>query len=259
MKIQKVLVVGANTLGLIEALWLKEKGYKVTLLDISVNKINLLNKGFHFNSLSNDKSIEKFNEYHLDISFTNAISVLSCDFDMIFVCEPTIIDGKFNYRYFDDMLNHIIKKVEYRSRIIIRNVVELEKIELIDKKISENKNIQGIIYLPLQDYDKIYEEIFNPNRIVVGINSDIDHFLVSILYRDFIEENIEITYTNPISAESISFINSYKKYLQEMYKKTILKLMISYNINYDDIENYVGTLTLDDLNEYQKACLKIYE
>ena len=35
--------------------------------------------------------------------------------------------------------------------------------------------------------------------------------------------------------------------------------MISHNINYDDIENYVGTLTLDDLNEYQKACLKIYE
>lgn len=222
-----VVVIGLGRLGLLQALWYSSQGYEVLGFDFDSKKIEYLNRGIVD---SNDKRMKQlFDEYGQTIVFSSSIDKLPKQPHLIAICCDISLkkDGQMDLASFNLAINILNQKVVSKTTIIIYSVVPINTNAKIDKyfKKKNQRNIK-IISIPISSLNNdLFEAVFNPKSLLVGVNDDDSHMFVSTIYFSFIVKDIPIVYTDTRTAEMSVYIKAMYNFMNhsvvEEIKKTI--------------------------------------
>lgn len=199
-----IAVAGAGYVGLAIAILLARKN-NVVVVDISVEKINLLSQG---KCPFMDELIE---EYISQVEFgaTTNWERAYQNADYVIIATPTDFDEKtkkFNTSAVEDVISKVFKVNAYAT-IVIKSTIPVG----YTKKISALYNTNRIIFSPefLREGNALYDCLY-PSRIVVGERSARARSFANLLKEGALKENVDVLLTDSTEAEAIKlFANSY--------------------------------------------------
>lgn len=215
MENQSIGIIGAGYVGLVSAVCLAEKNYKVFLYEKDESKRRILRSG---------KVL--FFEPGLEEIFNQTINrkIIICEsldkmiaqpkLKIIFSCLPTPenIDGSCNTSFIENAFGEIAKIAKNNLIIINKSTIAPQTCEKLQVILSKNKNEISLIHSPefLRQGNAIFD-YKHPSRIIFGMkdqNEKIKDLLLN-LTKEFISPSL-VFFTDWITAEIIKYAaNSY--------------------------------------------------
>lgn len=235
----KIGIVGSGRLGICMALCLDNAGYDVYCYDI--NKIlldNIINKTLETNE---PKVKELLLNSKLKVLETEKDIVQTCDIIFIFIQTPSKKNGEYEHSYIDYFLDKIKNITDDEKIIVISSTVMPEYTDAVINNIEENIKI---CYNPtFIAQGSIIDNLTNPEIILLGSYSKKTTDIIQNIHKKIIKNNADIHIMTPIEAEiakiSINcFITS-----KITYANMIGDLLISKNINPNNVLNAIGSDT----------------
>ena len=218
-------IIGTGYVGLVTGVCLSSMGNVVYCIDIDINKINSLNSGKSpIYEPGLDELIQKgISENKL--FFTNDECIVS-NCDAVFCCvgTPTLEDWSCNLNYVYEAAKSFGQNIKKHTLFITKSTVPVgtsDKVqEIIENELDKREEeIEfDIVSNPefLQEGSAI-ENFINPDRIVIGCNSDYAKIVMLSIYKSFSDDIILFTSlhtaemikyaANSMLATRISFIN----------------------------------------------------
>ena len=220
MKDIKIGVIGVGRVGLVTAVGFAEKGFYVYGVDKDLRKIEKLNKGeVPFYEPGLEKLLRKNFE---KLFFTNNIKEAISKCEVLFICvgTPQKEDGSADLSYVEEVAREIATNLEKYILIVEKSTVPVNTCEWIKKimRLYLKKSIPyDVASNPefLREGKAIYD-FLNPDRIVIGVESQRAKEILLEIYKDFNCEKVitdiktaEIIKhaSNAFLATKISFIN----------------------------------------------------
>lgn len=160
-----ICVVGAGYVGLSLAVLLAQK-YHVTVIDLSEDKINMINKRI---SPLRDELLEQYlQEKELSLEATTRTDVAYAEAEYIIIATPTNYDEltrTFDTRSVEAVISEVLK-VNPQAYIIIKSTVPVG----FTRSISLVYNSNRIIFSPefLRETFALYDNLY-PSRIITGV------------------------------------------------------------------------------------------
>ena len=228
--LRKVAVVGMGYVGLPLALAITEKSEKVIGIDISKEKINLLNQGIT-EIPDCDSSELLYNLSRSKIIFATDFRGIS-EADVILICVPTPLgnNGKSDLTSLLNAVKDVSEQIKKNALIIIESTVATGTTrEIIDPIIRDVSNFARgeyhLAYSPERvDPGNKFWKIKNTTKLVSGIDAEACRLAFNF-YNDFIDEihiceTLEIAETaklleNSFRLVNISFINEFSIFCHE--------------------------------------------
>jgi UDPglucose 6-dehydrogenase len=211
----RITVVGTGYVGLVTGTCFAEVGIDTTCVDIDSKKIENLRKGISpIYEPGLDSMIERnIQNNHLHFS-TDLISCLT-ESEVVFMAvgTPPDEDGSADLRYVIEVARSIGKNIVKYLLIVTKSTVPvgtaIKVREAIDEELKKRK-IQisfDIASNPefLKEGDAI-NDFMNPDRIVIGIESDRSKELLTRLYKPFTLNGHQIIFMDIASAEMTKYV-----------------------------------------------------
>ena len=208
----KILVVGTGYVGLVSGTCFADLGHKVTCIDNDVKKIEGLNSGTKVPIY--EKGLNKLIDRNRDngrLNFACELSEYINDVDVVIIAVGTPLNdqGRTNFTYINQCVEQIIKEAKKDLYIIIKSTVPVGTCDVIQDKFTKDSSYSlQVISNPefLREGEAVYD-FLHPDRIVVGSNLK-DVSIIDELYSKYKEKNIEIVYTNRVTAELIKYASN---------------------------------------------------
>ncbi len=213
----KVAMIGTGYVGLVNGVGLANLGNDVFCLDIDQAKIDLLNKGgipIYEEGLS-DLLVRNIREKR--IRFTTDAKLAIENSDIIFVCvgTPSSDDGSVDMKYVYEAAKSIGKYINGYKVIVDKSTVPVGTAEKVRQLIKENQKGRGGDY----DFDVVsspeflregaaLKDFFNPDRIVIGAESDRAKNMMLKLLKPLERTGQPILITDIKSAEMIKYASN---------------------------------------------------
>jgi len=209
--VTSISVVGLGKLGLCMAACFADKGFRVTGMDIDVNKIDLINKGE--NPIHETGLTQLINKCKNKLKATSDYNeaILNSQVTFIVVPTPSKADGSFSNEYLEDALREIglVLKEKYNYHLVVitstvmpgttENVGKLILEEASGKKCGEDF---GIAYNPeFIALGSVIQDFLTPDFILIGEMSTKDGYLLETIYKSVCNNNPPIAKMNPVNAE----------------------------------------------------------
>lgn len=203
----KVTVVGSGYVGLSIALLLSKMN-EVTVLDISEERVNLLNSK---KPTVKDELAEEFLATHenLRLKATTDSGKALYDANWVIIATPTDYDPETNY--FDtSSVESVIKQainINPKVNIVVKSTVPVGFIDSMREKF----NYKCILFSPefLREGKALYDNLY-PSRIIVGDKSELGAKFADMLANASEIDNVPILLTATQEAEAIKlFANTY--------------------------------------------------
>lgn len=202
----KITVVGSGYVGSSIATLLS-KHNEVVLLDISKEKVNLINNRI---SPIEDKYItDYFQNKKINLRATIYKEDAYIDSEYVIVAVPT--DYNPETKYFNtSLIENIIKDVNRINpdcTIVIKSTIPVGYV----KNISTELNTNNIIFSPefLREGSALKDNLY-PDRIIVGEKSKRARIFADLLVQGALKQDITVLLTDSTEAEAIKlFANSY--------------------------------------------------
>lgn len=208
----KIAVAGMGYVGLANAVLLAQKN-EVTAVDISVEKVNLLNRGIPPVA---DEDIERFlKQGGLSLSVSADAQKAYREAQLVIIAVPTDYDPEKNY--FDtSAVESVIEQVldvNGGADIVIRSTVPVGFTDSARKRFG----CERLIFAPefLREGRALYD-CLHPSRIIVGAPQDCPAAaeaakrLAELLKQSAAERDIPTLFTEPSEAEAVKlFSNTY--------------------------------------------------
>ncbi len=229
----RIAVAGMGYVGLANAVLLSQHN-NVTAVDISVDRVEMLNRGI---SPISDEYIERYlaeKELYLSAT-TDAVSAYR-DAELILIATPTNYDPEKNY--FDtSSVESVIEQilaVNDSATVVIRSTVPVG----YTKSISEHFGCERIIFAPefLREGRALYDNLY-PSRIIVGARLDKADAkkraceFAELLIRSAVKQDIPTLFTQTTEAEAI-----------KLFSNTYLALRVAY---FNELDTYCEIKGLD--------------
>ncbi len=147
MNMKKLSVIGLGKLGLCAAACFASKGFKVTGVDIDINKINKINKGVSPIEETGLAELVKKVKGNLEASADYEEAVLNTDVSFIVVATPSLADGSFSNEYLEKSLHKIaeaLRKKKSYHLIVVTN----KHIAVIESRQKALPGLNGQAVIP---------------------------------------------------------------------------------------------------------------
>ena len=211
----KIAIVGTGYVGLVTGTCFAEMGTEVFCIDIDQNKIDKLKNGIiPIFEPGLDEMVER-NHKAGRLNFTTELSSILNEVDIVFsaVGTPPDEDGSADLKYVLDVARTIGQELNKYMVIVTKSTVPVGTAKLIKKTIQEELDKRGLTDLKFDvasnpEFLKegaAITDFMQPDRVVVGVESDEAKQLMERLYKPFTLNNYRIIYTDIPSAEMIKY------------------------------------------------------
>ncbi|GAB6008601.1 UDP-glucose dehydrogenase family protein [Dysgonomonas reticulitermitis] len=211
----KIAIVGTGYVGLVTGTCFAEMGTEVYCVDIDRKKIeNLKNGIIPIFEPGLDEMVDR-NFKAGRLRFTTDLSSILNEVDIVFsaVGTPPDEDGSADLKYVLDVAHTIGKNLNKYMLIVTKSTVPVGTAKLVKKTIQDELDKRG---LPDLKFDvasnpeflkegAAITDFMQPDRVVVGIESEEARKLMERLYKPFTLNNYRIIYTDIPSAEMIKY------------------------------------------------------
>lgn len=219
---KKITVIGVGYVGLVTGTCLAELGNSVVGVDIDEKRIKNLNKGVIpiYEQGLEELVIKNIKENRLKFTVDAAKAIQDSEVVFIAVGTPPMLDGSVNLDYVKSAAETIAKNINGYKVIINKSTVPIGTGDVVSKIIkSSYKGKFDVVSNPefLREGTAV-ADFMNPDRIVVGTDSESAEKILRELYNKFETENFIFTdvktaemikyASNAFLATEISFINS---------------------------------------------------
>lgn len=211
----KIAIVGTGYVGLVTGTCFAEMGTEVYCVDIDQKKIeNLKNNIIPIFEPGLDEMVER-NHKAGRLHFTTDLSSILNDVDIVFsaVGTPPDEDGSADLKYVLDVAQTVGKNLNKYMVIVTKSTVPVGTANLVKKTIQDELDKRGLSDLKFDvasnpEFLKegaAITDFMQPDRVVVGIESEEAKKLMEKLYKPFTLNNYRIIYTDIPSAEMIKY------------------------------------------------------
>ena len=240
----KITVIGAGYVGLVTAACLAEVGHEVLCAKKSTRNLDLLRQGI---SPIYEPGLSEMLQENLkkeQISFTNDIESAIKFSEVIFICvgTPTGENGNADLTQVMDVTSSIAEHMDSYKLIIEKSTVPVNT-HLKIKELVEGRT--GIEFDVASNPEFLAEgtsvhNFMNPNRIVVGVDSEKARKIFEEIYQPFTSQGYPLLFTNIPSAEIIKYASNAFLALKISYINLISDLCEMTGANIDDVSRGVG-------------------
>lgn len=213
----KISMFGTGYVGLVSGTCFADLGNEIICVDIDENKIKALNKGEVpiFEPGLTEKVQRNIKEGRL--TFTTDLKKAVVESDLLFICvgTPSKRDGSVNLDYVYSVAKTIGQNLNSRKVIVDKSTVPVGTADNVKKIIFEELTKRGVdIPFDVVSNPEFLREgaavndFFNPDRVVVGAESDYAIDTMTKLYKGLVRTNRPLMITNRRSAELIKYASN---------------------------------------------------
>jgi UDPglucose 6-dehydrogenase len=208
---KNISLFGTGYVGLVTALGLVELGHEVTAVDIDLNRIKDLKKGYLPFYEPGLKKILKKALTAGKIHFTDDGELAANSNDVIFIAvgTPAKEDGRVELSYIRKVFDTVMENLLSSKTIVIKSTVPPgtteSLIEQYSLELEETKS--HIVFFPefLREGSALHD-FFHPDRLVIGSDSDkAAKVITEILYPLISSGEFPVLKCSPVSAEMIKY------------------------------------------------------
>lgn len=240
-------IIGSGYVGLVTAVCFAELGHRVVCIEKDDKKLNKLKQGV---SPIYEPGLDSLLENNLKknkISFSNSIQE-GVDFaDVIFLCvgTPQGEDGKADLSQIEEASRQIALAMKSYKLIVEKSTVPVNTHQWVKKTIKrylKNPNIEfDVASNPefLREGSAI-EDFMNPDRIVIGVESEKAKKILLELYKYFIDKNYKILITTPAAAELIKHASNSFLAMKISYINMIADLCEKVGADIEEVADGIG-------------------
>lgn len=242
----KIGIIGTGYVGLPTGVGLAELGYDVVCIDKDVSKVNCLNDGkltIFENGL--DELFSK-NKLAGKIKFTSSMKdgVEGSDIVMIAVgTPPHPITKEADMKYIHAAAEELAQYINDYTVVAIKSTVPVgtgDDVEAIIKSVNPKAKFD-VVSLPefLREGFAIHD-FFNPDRIIVGSNSEKASNIMQELYKPFTNKT-DILFVNRRSSETIKYASNAFLAMKINYINEIANFCEKVGANVYEVAQGIGT------------------
>lgn len=240
----KILFLGTGYVGLVSGTCFAEIGFKVTCADIDKAKIKTLEKGIIPIFEPGLEELVKKNYKNSNLSFSADIPAAIKQADVIFIAVGTPSDktGAADLTYIMEAAKTIAKNAKNNILIITKSTVPVgtgEKIKNIISKTNPKLKFHIASNPEFLREGSAVSDFMNPDRVVIGIESDYTKETLQKLYSP-LTQKAPLIVTNIKSAELAKYAaNSYLA-MRIAFVNELADLCDVSNANIDDVTHIMG-------------------
>lgn len=240
----KITVIGAGYVGLVTAACLADVGHQVLCAKKSKKKFEMLKKGI---SPIYEPGLSEMLQRNLKenrIDFTTHMKKAVNFSEAIFICvgTPTTPEGKADLSQVKDVVSSIAEYMDGYKLIIEKSTVPVNTHLKIREMVQAETDIEfDVASNPefLAEGTSVYN-FMNPNRIVVGVDSDRARKIFEEIYEPFTSKGFPLLFTDIPSAEIIKYASNAFLAIKISYINMISDLCQRTGANIDDVARGVG-------------------
>ena len=209
----KITVIGTGYVGLPTGVGLAELGNDVICLDIDENKINTLKSGKVTIFEEGLEELFQKNTANEKVKFSTSFaeSIPSADLVILAVgTPPNPITKEADMKYIKAAAEELAHHLNGYTVIAIKSTVPVNTGDIVEGIIRKNNPTADFDVISLPEFLRegfAVHDFFNPDRIIVGANSERAKELISTLYAPF-KDKCTILYVSRQSSETIKYASN---------------------------------------------------
>ncbi|MBO4655253.1 MAG: UDP-glucose/GDP-mannose dehydrogenase family protein [Bacteroidales bacterium] len=210
----KIAIVGTGYVGLVTGTCLSEVGFEVVCVDINEQKIKQLKNGECPIYEPGLEAMIQSNIRKNRLSFTTSLESVIEEIDVVFsaVGTPPDEDGSADLSYVLEVAHTVGRFMSKYLVVVTKSTVPVGTAQKVRLAVQEELDKRGV-EIPfdvaanpefLKEGDAI-ADFMQPDRIVVGVDSDKAHDVMEKIYKPFVLNGHPIIFTDISSAEMIKY------------------------------------------------------
>lgn len=241
-----ISIVGTGYVGLVTGTCLADMGHNVHCIDINKDKIDNLNNGIIPIYEPGLEELITKNVQAQKLFFTTNYEVLEYA-DAVFsaVGTPSDEDGSADLQYVLAVAKEFAKNIKKHSLIITKSTVPVGTAEKVRKVVIDTLKERGeeiefdVVSNPefLKEGTAL-EDFMNPDRIVIGCDSDYAKMIMQSIYKKFPDE--KLVFTTIPSAEMIKYAANSMLAVRISFINDIANLCDKVGANIEDVAKGIG-------------------
>ena len=236
-----ITIAGTGYVGLVTAVCLAEKGYRITCVDTDQKKVKKMNLGV---SPIYEKDLEVLmqkNKERLAYTIDYQSAYQNADVIFIGVGTPEKKDGSANLSYVYHVAEQIAETVQKDCVVVVKSTVPIgtnDRIEkLLNNLIKCKVKIDVVSNPEFLAQGSAVHDTLHASRIVIGTESEHAKEVMLNVYKDF---DAPILCTNRRSAEMIKYASNDFLALKISYINEIANLCEEIGANIEDVARGMG-------------------
>jgi len=209
-----IAVVGTGYVGLTTGVGLAEIGNNVVCADIDIEKIEKLKNGEISIYEPGLESLVTKNCQTGRLVFTTDVESAIKKASIIFIAVGTPMgdDGSADLSFIESVAKTISDIINEHKYICIKSTVPVGTGEKIRSFLEEN-GVDSKLFDMVSNPEFLREgsavnDFLYPDRIVIGVESDSARIVMNNIYKQFIENNVPLVFTNIATAETIKYASN---------------------------------------------------
>ncbi|MDR0700255.1 MAG: UDP-glucose/GDP-mannose dehydrogenase family protein [Tannerella sp.] len=248
----KIAIVGTGYVGLVTGTCFAEMGTDVYCVDIDKEKIERLKNGIIPIYEPGLEELVHKNHKNGRLHFTTELTeVLSC-VDVLFsaVGTPPGEDGSADLTYVLDVARTVGRHMEKYVLVVTKSTVPVGTAEKIRQVILEEQRKRGVsIEFDIASNPEFLKEgaavkdFMNPDRVVVGVETERAQKLMTKLYRPFLLNNFPVIFMDVPSAEMTKYAANAMLATRISFMNDIANLCEAVNADINMVRKGIGSDT----------------
>ena len=240
----KISVIGCGYVGLVSGFCFADSGHKVTCIDNSDKKIELLkdNKVPIYEPGLKELLLKNLENNNLNFELNINENIRDSEIVLIAVGTPTGENGDADLTFVHQCAREISEFISPNTQIIIKSTVPVGTCDEVEDIIKENcvHSEFSVISNPefLREGNAI-NDFVNPDRIVIGTNEQTDKKIMINLYKNIITED-KILFTSRRSSELIKYASNSMLAMRIIFINEIADLCEKIGADVTDIAKGIG-------------------